>query len=89
MDVLTKLAASLYLLKRAEEMRVDNGKPTHVQSWDAIKGIPGLTNNQNYTDPLIPNPTDMPTDLGINNKQLVTGTGTGALIHGKYRNGDR
>ncbi len=89
MDVLTKLAASLYLLKRADQSSIDKGQPANVKKWDAIKGIPGSSGNQNYTDPLRPNPEDMPTDLGINNKQLVTGTGGGALIYGRYRNGDR
>lgn len=89
MDVLTKLAASFYLLKRAEEACIDNGQPTQVKQWDSIKGIPSSDGNQNYTDPLRPNPDDMPIDLGINNKQMVTGTGGGALIYGRYRNGDR
>lgn len=89
MDVLTKLAASLYLLKRAEEACIDNGQPTSVKKWDSVKGIPGSASNQNYTDPLIPNREDMPVDIGINNKQMVTGTGGGALIYGRYRNGDR
>lgn len=89
MDVLTKLAASFYLLKRAEETCIDNGQPSHVKQWDAIKGIPNSAGNQNYTDPWIPNREDMPVDIGINNKQMVTGTGGGALIYGRYRNGDR
>jgi hypothetical protein len=89
MDFSVKLAASLYLIKRAEEAHIDNGQPASVKKWDSVKGIPGGSANQNYTDPVRPNPNDMPIDIGINNKQLVTGTGGGALIYGRYRNGDR
>jgi hypothetical protein len=89
MDVLTKLAASFYLLKRADQTCIEKGQSTQVKKWDAIKGIPGSSGNQNYTDPWRPNPEDMPVDIGINNKQMVTGTGGGALIYGRYRNGDR
>ena len=89
MDFCTKLAASFYLLKRAGETCIDNGQPASVKNWDVIKGMPSGAGNQNYTDPVIPNTDDMPVDIGINNKQMVTGTGTGALIYGRYRNGDR
>lgn len=89
MDFSVKLAASFFLIKRAENVVIDNGKPTNVKSWDSIKGIPGGAVNQNFTDISKPNPEDMPTDIGINNKQMVTGTGGGALIYGRYRNGDR
>lgn len=89
MDFSVKLAASLYLIKRAEQACIDNGQPAAVKQWDNIKGIPNTSGNQNYTDPVRPNPEDMPIDIGINNKQMVTGTGGGALIYGRYRNGDR
>jgi hypothetical protein len=89
MDGSTKLALSLFLIKRSNEMCIDNGQAAHVAQWDSIKGVPGMVSNINYTDPWVPNREDMPVDIGINNKQMVTGTGGGALIYGRYKNGDR
>lgn len=86
MTFFDKFAASLYLCKVANEMHVDNGKATKVNSWDVIKGIPGPVANGDHTDILNPNKEGEPIDIGTNNKQLVSGTGHGALILGKYRN---
>ena len=93
MDASVKLALSLYLIKRSEHMpvhethkKIQEGKPAQVQNWDKVKGIPGSDNNRDYTNRLIPSPFDQPIDLGYNNKQIVSGTGYGALILGKYRN---
>lgn len=71
---------------RHSSMNIQKGKPTQVKKWDTVKGIPGDSVNQDYTNRLIPSPFDQPIDLGYNNKQIVSGTGYGALILGKYRN---
>lgn len=86
MDASVKLALSLYLVKRADQLNVQKGQPAQVKKWDKIKGIPTGDVNQDYTNRLIPSPFDQPIDLGYNNKQIVSGTGYGALILGKYRN---
>ncbi len=86
MDSVTKLTISYRLIKLANELCVDNGEKIKVKNWDAIKGVPGGNPNQDYTNILIPNREGQPIDLGYNNKQTISGTGYGALIHGKYRN---
>lgn len=86
MDSLTKLAISYRLIKLANEICVDNGTKAKVNKWDTVKGVPGGNPNQDYTNILIPNREGQPIDLGYNNKQTISGTGYGALIHGKYRN---
>jgi hypothetical protein len=89
MDSVSLLTVSLYLHKLANEMRIDDGKAIAVDKWDPIKGIPPVTTNQDVTDPVNPNKENMPIDIGVNNKQIISGTGHGPLINGRYRNGDR
>ena len=82
MDALTKYALSIYLCKTAEE-HIQQGKSISVKKWDAIKGVPSVVDNITKTD--TENPTNLPTDIGLNNKQLISGTGSGCVLHGKFR----
>lgn len=82
MDALTKYALSIYLCKTAEE-HIQQGKPVSIKKWDSIKGVPSTVSNTTVTDS--ENPTSLPTDIGLNNKQLISGTGSGCVLNGKYR----
>lgn len=82
MDALTKYALSIYLCKTAEE-HIQQGQPTSVKKWDTVKGMPTPVSNADLTDN--ENPTNLPTDIGINNKQLISGTGSGCVLNGKHR----
>lgn len=86
MDAFSKLAAACLLIKYANVICSDNPQKAEVKNWDTIKGIPGGNPNADYSNILIPNREGMPIDIGYNNKQTISGTGYGALIHGKYRN---
>ena len=87
MRAATCLALSIYLCKKADEVTTDKPKSVDVKTWDVIKGAPAIVNNTNFSDIENPNSENMPTDLYVNNKQLITGTGSGARLYGRYRNG--
>lgn len=87
MSHVDKLLLGLLLTKQAKGDVVEKDKPTltAVKLWDTIKGIPTSTKNTDETNPDVP--TDgLPTDIQINNKQIVAGTGNGPLLSGSYSN---
>lgn len=84
MDALSKLTVSLYICKRAEE-NIQHGQPAAVKKWDNILGVPQACPNMNVTDPEQPH-EGLAKDVYSNNKQLISGTGAGSLISGKYSN---
>lgn len=91
MDAVSQLTISLYFCKQADragwhtgcktEKNIQPEQPVAVKQWDKIKGQPDNGENKDSTDPDNPNSKDIPADVYTNNKQLISGTGTGSKMN--------
>ena len=66
--------------KIVKRIREYQSKASPVPTLKEVSGVPGAAVNDDVTDPVDPTAHNTPTDIGPQNAQTISGTGSGPAL---------
>lgn len=66
--------------KIVKRIREYQSKATPVPSLQEVRGVPTASSNDDATDPADPTAHNTPSDIGPENAQTISGTGSGPAL---------